>query len=222
MTISRTVQNMYFLDTINNLTISLFRALQVAESRQSRRRQNFRQYPGGGYGGGYGGGPGGFGGGGFQGGFPSNQFSSSNANANSQGFNAGGFGGSSAAANANSQGQYFGPNGFGSSAANAQSQAFNSQGPLGGFGASAANTQTQAFNVGPNGIQVTQNYKFFTPSRLKRSFCFLQQGSAALAGSQAYQLPGGQSLNVAYSNGFSIGPDGKPVVSNGNSISYTG
>lgn len=109
------------------------------------------------------------------------------------------YGSSASSANANSQSHGFGPNGFGSAAAQAQAQGFHSQGPLGGFGASAANTGTQSFQAGPNGLQ----------------------GSAGQSTSQIYQLPNGHALNLALTNGFSVGPDGRPATSNANSITYT-
>lgn len=111
----------------------------------------------------------------------------------------GGFGQSSALANAASQGQYYGPGGFGGGAAHAQGQAFQSQGPLGGFGASAAGTQTQNFHAGPGGIQ----------------------GSAGLSGSQAYNLPGGQHVDVAYGGTYSAGPGGVTGGSS-NSVGFSG
>ncbi|XP_063703910.1 uncharacterized protein LOC134833509 [Culicoides brevitarsis] len=111
----------------------------------------------------------------------------------------GGFGQSSALANAAAQNQYFGPNGFGGGAAHAQGQAFQSQGPLGGFGASHAGTQTQNFHAGPGGIQ----------------------GSAGLSGSQAYNLPNGQTIDVAYGGTFSAGPGGVTGGSS-NSVGFSG
>lgn len=110
------------------------------------------------------------------------------------------YGSSSALANANAHNQQFGPNGFGASAANAGAQAFQTQGPLGGFGASASNAQSQGFQVGPNGLT----------------------GSAGLSGGQSYNLPNGQTLSLTYANGVSFGPDGRPTVSKGNSIAFSG
>ncbi|EAT47641.1 AAEL001271-PA [Aedes aegypti] len=111
----------------------------------------------------------------------------------------GGFGASSAQANANAFNQQFGPNGFGASAANAGAQSFFNQGPGGGFGASAANSASQGFQAGPGG---------FT-------------GSAGQSGSQTYHLPGNRDVSLAYTGGFSVA-DGKPSVSQGNSISFSG
>uniref|UniRef100_A0A1W7R749 Putative conserved secreted protein n=1 Tax=Aedes albopictus TaxID=7160 RepID=A0A1W7R749_AEDAL len=110
-----------------------------------------------------------------------------------------GFGSSSAQANANAFNQQFGPNGFGASAANAGAQSFFSQGPGGGFGASAANSASQGFQAGPGGIT----------------------GSAGQSGSQTYHLPGNRDVSLAYTGGFSVA-DGKPSVSQGNSISFSG
>jgi len=110
----------------------------------------------------------------------------------------GGFGQESSAANANAQNQYFGPNGFGASAANANAQNFQTQGPFGGFGAGAENAQTQAFNVGPSGIS----------------------GSAGLSGGQQYNLPGGGQFDINYADTFAVGPNGKPAVSNADTINY--
>ncbi|XP_065075211.1 uncharacterized protein LOC135698964 isoform X2 [Ochlerotatus camptorhynchus] len=111
----------------------------------------------------------------------------------------GDFGASSAQANANAFNQQFGPNGFGASAANAGAQSFFNQGPGGGFGASAANSASQGFQAGPNGIT----------------------GSAGQSGSQSYNLPGNREISLSYTGGFSVA-DGKPSVSQGNSISFTG
>lgn len=106
--------------------------------------------------------------------------SGSNANANAQSQNFGGFGQSSALANANAFNQYQGPGGFGSSNSIAGAQSFNSQGPLGGFGASAANSQSQGFHAGPGGIT----------------------GNAGISGSQSYNLPGGKNIAISYGQGF--------------------
>ncbi|XP_062550493.1 uncharacterized protein LOC134215287 [Armigeres subalbatus] len=111
----------------------------------------------------------------------------------------GGFGASSSQANANAFNQQFGPSGFGSSAANAGAQSFFNQGPGGGFGASAANSASQGFQAGPGGIT----------------------GSAGQSGSQTYHLPGNRDISLAYTGGFSVA-DGKPSVSQGNSISFSG
>ncbi|XP_038117170.1 uncharacterized protein LOC119769277 [Culex quinquefasciatus] len=110
-----------------------------------------------------------------------------------------GFGFGSSRANANAFSSGFGPHGFGSSAANAQAQSFQSGGPLGSFGASAANAASQGFSVGPKGLA----------------------GSASFSGSQSYQLPGRKTLSIAYSNGFSVGKNGRPQISRGQSISWS-
>lgn len=47
------------------------------------------------------------------------------------------------------------------------------------------------------------------------------QGSAGLSASQVYNLPNGHMINLAFTDGFSIGPDGRPTSSNANSITYT-
>lgn len=86
------------------------------------------------------------------------------------------------------------------SSAAAQAQGFQSNSPFGNFGASAANAGSQGFSYGENGFS----------------------GNAGLSGSQSYNLPNGNTLAISYTNGFSIGPDGKPTVSKGNSIAYTG
>lgn len=111
----------------------------------------------------------------------------------------GGFGASSAQANANAFNQNFGPQGFGASAANAGAQSFFNQGPGGGFGASAANSASQGFQAGPGGIT----------------------GSAGQSGSQSYHLPGNRDISLSYTGGFSVA-DGKPSVSQGNSVSFSG
>ncbi|XP_058456271.1 uncharacterized PE-PGRS family protein PE_PGRS10-like isoform X2 [Malaya genurostris] len=110
----------------------------------------------------------------------------------------GGFGASSSNANANAFNQQFGPQGFGASAANAGAQSFYNQGPLGGFGASAANSASQGFQGGPGGFS----------------------GSAGMSGSQSYHLPGNHDVSLSYTGGFSVA-NGKPSVSQGNSISFT-
>ncbi|XP_053686792.1 uncharacterized protein LOC128736340 [Sabethes cyaneus] len=125
--------------------------------------------------------------------------SGTNANTNTFTQNVGGFDFSSANANANAFNQGFGQNGFGGSAANANAQSFESGGPLGSFGASAANSASQGFNVGPGGLS----------------------GSATFAGSQTYDLPGDREISISYSNGFGIGPDGRPTISRGNAISVS-
>jgi len=109
------------------------------------------------------------------------------------------FGSSQSSANANAFNQQFGPNGFGSSSALAQAQGFHNNGPLGGFGANSAGSQTQSFQAGPDGIR----------------------GSAAFSQGQNYDLPNGHHLSLNLANGFSIGPDGKPVRSNANTLTYT-
>lgn len=86
------------------------------------------------------------------------------------------------------------------SSAAAQAQGFQSNSPFGNFGASAANAGSQGFSYGENGFS----------------------GNAGLSGSQSYNLPNGNTLAISYTNGFSIGPDGKPTISKGNSIAYTG
>ncbi|EDS35476.1 conserved hypothetical protein [Culex quinquefasciatus] len=111
----------------------------------------------------------------------------------------GGFGATSSQANANAFNQQFGPQGFGASAANAGAQSFYNQGPGGGFGASAANAASQGFQAGPGGFS----------------------GSASQSGSQSYKLPGNRDVSLSYSGGFSVA-DGKPSVSQGNSISFSG
>ena len=109
------------------------------------------------------------------------------------------YGQSSALANANANSQNFGPNGFGASQAGAGAQSFQSQGPLGGFGASASNAQSQGFQAGPGGIQ----------------------GNAGFSGGQSYNLPGGHNVALTYGAGYNVGPDGRPSVSNSNSLAYT-
>ncbi|XP_053685513.1 uncharacterized protein LOC128735062 [Sabethes cyaneus] len=110
----------------------------------------------------------------------------------------GGFGAASSNANANAFNQQFTPQGFGASAANAGAQSFYNQGPLGGFGASAANSASQGFQAGPGGLS----------------------GSAGMSGSQSYHLPGNRDVSLSYTGGFSVA-DGRPSVSQGNSISFT-
>lgn len=129
-----------------------------------------------------------------------------------------GFGSSSAQANANAFNQQFGPNGFGASAANAGAQSFFSQGPGGGFGASAANSASQGFQAGPGGITVWQKIQNFPPLLTHHP---ILQGSAGQSGSQTYHLPGNRDVSLAYTGGFSVA-DGKPSVSQGNSISFSG
>lgn len=114
-------------------------------------------------------------------------------------FNSQQYGQSSAAANANANSQQFGPNGFGASQAGAGAQSFQSQGPLGGFGASSSNAQSQGFQAGPGGIQ----------------------GNAGFSGGQSYNLPGGHNVALTYGSGYNVGPDGRPSVSNSNSLAYT-
>lgn len=80
----------------------------------------------------------------------------------------------------------------------AGAQSFNSGGPLGNFGASASNSQSQGFNFNNGAFN----------------------GNANAAGSQTYNF-GDKKISIAFSNGFNIGPDGMPQVSNSNSISYT-
>lgn len=108
------------------------------------------------------------------------------------------YGQSSALANANAHNQYHGQGGFGGSNSIAGAQSFNAQGPLGGFGASAANTGSQGFHAGPGGIQ----------------------GSAGMSGSQAYNLPNGHSINVAYGQGYSA-DKGHLGGAGSNSVTYT-
>lgn len=104
------------------------------------------------------------------------------------------------------QGQYAGgfpqfqPLTGGASAAQAQAQGFQSAGPLGAFGASSAGAGSQGFQYGPQGLS----------------------GNAGLSGSQSYNLPNGQTIALSYANGFSVGPDGKPTITKGNSIAFTG
>ncbi|XP_055533443.1 PE-PGRS family protein PE_PGRS47-like isoform X2 [Wyeomyia smithii] len=109
-----------------------------------------------------------------------------------------GFGASSSNANANAFNQQYGPQGFGASAANAGAQSFYNQGPGGGFGASAANSGSQGFQAGPGGLS----------------------GSAGMSGSQSYHLPGNRDISLSYTQGFSVA-NGRPNVSQGNSISFT-
>ncbi|XP_037908327.1 uncharacterized PE-PGRS family protein PE_PGRS54-like [Hermetia illucens] len=112
----------------------------------------------------------------------------------------GGVGSSSSSANAASQSHFSRPGGqFGASAANAQAQGFQSTGPLGSFGASAAGTQTQSFQANRKGIQ----------------------GSAGASGSQTYNLPNGKTVSVTFSNGFSVGPNGRPTTSGGQSVAIS-
>lgn len=81
----------------------------------------------------------------------------------------------------------------------ALAQSFNSQSPLNSFGASAAHSQNQGFSVNRfGGID----------------------GGANAAISQTYDF-GNQKINVAFSNGFSIGADGQPLVSNSHAITFT-
>lgn len=82
----------------------------------------------------------------------------------------------------------------------AGAQSFNSQGPLGGFGASAANSGSQGFHAGPGGFR---------------------GANANLAGSQSYNLPGGKNIALSYGAGYNVGPDGRPQVTNSNSLAYT-
>lgn len=131
------------------------------------------------------------------------------------------YGSSSALANANAYNQQFGPNGFGASAANAGAQAFQAQGPLGGFGASASNAQSQGFQAGPNGITVRYLKTFNWYITLTIFLILNIQGSAGLSGGQSYNLPNGQTLSLTYANGVSIGADGRPTVSKGNSIAFS-
>jgi hypothetical protein len=74
----------------------------------------------------------------------------------------------------------------------ALAQSFNTN----NFGASAAQSQNQGFLFDRFGNI---------------------NGNANVAGSQSYKF-GDRTINVAYSNGFSIGPDGQPLISNGHSI----
>lgn len=55
----------------------------------------------------------------------------------------------------------------------------------------------------------------------KSKILLIFQGGAAFAGSQNYKLPNGHSVSLALSNGFTIGPDGRPVQANSNSFTYT-
>lgn len=50
---------------------------------------------------------------------------------------------------------------------------------------------------------------------------FFFQGGAALGGSQSYNLPNGQSINLAYTNGFTVGEDGKVASANSNSLAFS-
>lgn len=74
----------------------------------------------------------------------------------------------------------------------ALAQSFNTN----NFGASASHSQNQGFLFDRFG-NINAN--------------------ANAAGSQSYTF-GDKKINVAFSNGFSIGPDGQPLISNGHSI----
>jgi len=110
------------------------------------------------------------------------------------------FGASSSAAQANANAFNFRPGGgFDTSNAFSNAQGFQNRGPLGSFGANSAGAFTDNFSVGPNGVN----------------------GGASFSESQNYDLPNGHHLNLALAQGFTIGPDGKPVRSNSNAINYT-
>lgn len=69
---------------------------------------------------------------------------------------------------------------------------------FGNFGASASNSQSQGFD--------------FRQGKLA--------GNANFAGSQTYNF-GDKKISIAYSNGWNVGPDGIPKLSNSNSVSFT-
>jgi len=110
------------------------------------------------------------------------------------------WGASNSAAQANANAFNFRPGGgFDTSNAFSNAQGFQNRGPGGSFGANSAGAFTDNFSVGPNGIN----------------------GGASFSNSQNYDLPNGHHLNLALAQGFTIGPDGKPVRSNSNAINYT-
>lgn len=47
------------------------------------------------------------------------------------------------------------------------------------------------------------------------------QANVANSGGQTYNLPGGHSVALNYANGYNVGPDGRPNVSNANTLTYT-
>lgn len=53
-----------------------------------------------------------------------------------------------------------------------------------------------------------------------KRFLSILQGSAGISGSQTYNLPNGQKLNIAYTNGFSSA-NGKPSTSQSQSINFS-
>lgn len=56
---------------------------------------------------------------------------------------------------------------------------------------------------------------------ISKDVVFKFQGAASIAGGQTYNLPNGQSINIAYNNGFSYTPGSGPATSQGSSISVT-
>lgn len=50
----------------------------------------------------------------------------------------------------------------------------------------------------------------------------IKKGGVSNAGGQTYQLPNGQTLNIAFNNGYSFLPGGRPSTSQGSSVSVAG
>lgn len=46
------------------------------------------------------------------------------------------------------------------------------------------------------------------------------QSATGLSASQGWLLPNGQTLNLALSNTFNAGPNGRPVTAKGSSIAF--
>ncbi|XP_055304929.1 uncharacterized protein LOC129569790 [Sitodiplosis mosellana] len=116
------------------------------------------------------------------------------------GFQQPNYGSSQSTAQSNSHSQGFGPAGFGNANALAGAQAFQTHGPSGSFGATSSNAHTDTSNSSPFG-----------------GF----SGSNTNSGGQTYNLPNGQTLNIAYNNGFS-NTNGNPARSQGSSVSFSG
>lgn len=51
-------------------------------------------------------------------------------------------------------------------------------------------------------------------------YSFITQGSSGISASQVYTLPNGHSVNLAFTDGLTFGPNGRPSSSNANSVTY--
>lgn len=107
---------------------------------------------------------------------------------------------SQSTAQSNSHSHANGPFGSQNADALAAAQAFQTNGPSGSFGATSNNANTQTLGIGLNGAG----------------------GGFSNSGGQTYNLPNGQTLNIAYNNGASFTPFGPSSTSQGSSIAFGG